>query len=66
MKYHGIREEALKNKVEQDFFDKFDCTEIIRDIDFAVKVEKIPHEEKSSLSSSRGWNGFVRVRRISR
>ena len=37
MKYLNIREEALKNKVEQDFFAKFDCTEIIKDIDFSVK-----------------------------
>jgi hypothetical protein len=29
MKYHNIREEALKNKVAQDFFNKFDCTEIM-------------------------------------
>ena len=38
MKYPNIREEELKNKVVQDFFGKFDCTEIIRDIDFAVKT----------------------------
>ncbi|MDR3000132.1 MAG: hypothetical protein LBU89_02615, partial [Fibromonadaceae bacterium] len=37
MRYSNIREEALKNKVAQDFFGKFDCTEIIKDIDFAVK-----------------------------
>ena len=37
MKYRNIREEELKNKIGQDFFGKFDCTEIIRDIDFAVK-----------------------------
>jgi len=37
MKYSDNREEAVKNKVAQDFFDKFDCTEIIKDIDFAVK-----------------------------
>ena len=40
MKYSNIREETLKNKVEQDFFGKFDCTEIIRDIDFAVKLRR--------------------------
>ena len=38
MKYRDIREEELKNKVGQVFFGKFDCTEIIRDIDFAVKL----------------------------
>ncbi|MDR0965720.1 MAG: hypothetical protein LBM75_04340 [Myxococcales bacterium] len=38
MKYQGIREEELKNRVAQDFFGKFDCTEIIRDIDFSVRA----------------------------
>ena len=40
MKYQNIREEALKNKVAQDFFGKFDCTEIIKEIDFAVKLKR--------------------------
>ena len=39
MKYGNIREEELKNKIAQDFFDKFDCTEIIKDIDFAVRIK---------------------------
>ena len=39
MKYSNLREEALKNKVAQDFFSKFDCTEIIKDIDFSVKLK---------------------------
>ena len=34
MKYANIREEELKNRIAQDFFDQFDCTEIIKDIDF--------------------------------
>ena len=38
MKYSNIREETLKNMVAQDFFGKFNCAEIIRDIDFAVKL----------------------------
>ena len=42
MKYPNIREEELKNKVGQDFFGKFDCTEIIKDIDFAVKNHPCP------------------------
>jgi len=37
MKYAKVQEEELKNKVAQDFFGKFDCTEIIEKIDFAVK-----------------------------
>ncbi|MDR0560180.1 MAG: hypothetical protein LBG92_08405, partial [Prevotellaceae bacterium] len=39
MKYGNIREEEIKNKVEHDFFDNFDCTAIIRDIDSAVKIK---------------------------
>ena len=38
MKYRNIREEELKNKIAHDFFGNFDCTEIIKDIDFAVKA----------------------------
>jgi len=40
MKYPKVQEETLKNKVAQDFFGKFDCTEIIEKIDFAVKNKK--------------------------
>lgn len=32
-----IREESLKNKIAQQFFSAFDCTDIIKRIDFAVK-----------------------------
>jgi hypothetical protein len=39
MKYNNILEEEIKNKVEHDFFGIFDCTEIIRDSDFAVKIK---------------------------
>jgi len=34
-----IREEELKNKVATDFFHKYDCDDIIKDIDFAVKAK---------------------------
>jgi hypothetical protein len=37
MHYSNIREETLKNKRAHDFFDKFNCTEIIKNIDFSVK-----------------------------
>ena len=37
MKYARIHEKELKNKVTQDFFGDFDCTEIAEKIDFAVK-----------------------------
>lgn len=36
MKYKGIREEELKNKVGVDWFDSFDTTEIVGNIDFCV------------------------------
>ena len=36
MKYTNIREEALKNKVGEDWFKLFDTTEIIGNIDFSV------------------------------
>ena len=39
MKYQHILEEAVKNKVSQDFFSKFDCTNILGKIDFAVKIK---------------------------
>ena len=35
-----IREEELKNRVAADFFAKYDCAEIIKDIDFAVKLKR--------------------------
>lgn len=36
MKYKNIREEALKNKVGVDYFNNFDTTEILGNIDFTV------------------------------
>jgi hypothetical protein len=50
MKYSDIREEELKNSVAQDFFSDFDCTKIIKDIDFAVKS---PATQLPSLESER-------------
>ena len=41
MKYSNILEEEIKNKVTQDFFQKFDCTKILGKIDFAVKHKVI-------------------------
>jgi len=34
-----IREEELKNRVADDFFGKYNCNDIIKDIDFAVKTK---------------------------
>ncbi len=39
MHYENIREESLKLKVAADWFPKFDCTDIIGRIDFAVKMQ---------------------------
>ena len=36
MKYKNIREEELKNKVGSDWFNNFDTTEILGNIDFTV------------------------------
>lgn len=40
MAYGNIREESLKLKVASDWFPKFDCTDIINRIDFAVKIKR--------------------------
>ena len=40
MTYPKLQEESLKIKVARDFFGLFDCTEIIENIDFAVKSKK--------------------------
>ncbi|MDR1182925.1 MAG: hypothetical protein LBL13_13210 [Bacteroidales bacterium] len=40
MKYSGVREEEIKNRVATDFFAKFDCDRIVGFIDFAVKLKR--------------------------
>ncbi|MDR1654139.1 MAG: hypothetical protein LBS01_10950, partial [Prevotellaceae bacterium] len=40
MKYENIREEELKNSVAADFFPKLDCTGIVGNIDFSVKIKR--------------------------
>ncbi len=40
MLYKNIREESLKLKVAADWFPKFDCTDLIGRIDFAVKCKE--------------------------
>jgi hypothetical protein len=39
--YNNILEEELKNKVAADWFQKFDCTQIVGKIDFCVSVKKM-------------------------
>jgi hypothetical protein len=49
-----IREEELKNRVADDFFGKYDCNDIIKDIDFAVKTKHeylLWAEAKAALSN---------------
>ncbi len=51
MKYSGIREEELKNKVAQDYFWIYDHTKIIGNIDFCVRMHQSQPElfEQESL-----------------
>lgn len=51
MKYRNIREEELKNKIAQDYFYTFDCTQIIGNVDFSVRLFQSNKElfEKESL-----------------
>ncbi len=34
------REEEIKNRLRQDFFDGYDATQILGDIDFAVTIKQ--------------------------
>ena len=45
MKYKNIREEELKNKVAHDYFWLYDCTKIIGNVDFCVRM----HESQPEL-----------------
>jgi hypothetical protein len=47
MKYKNIREEELKNKVGHDYFDKFDSTRIVGNIDFCVLTKTKDQSQKS-------------------
>ena len=49
MKYAKLQEEELKNKVANEFFGKFDCTEILKKIDFAVKDPRKKHQDQYFL-----------------
>ncbi|WP_027001551.1 hypothetical protein [Hugenholtzia roseola] len=51
MKYQNIREEAIKNKVAQDYFWLYNCTEIIGNVDFCVCMHQSSREifEQESL-----------------
>ena len=47
MKYQNIREEELKNKVAQDFFQDFDASTILKNIDFCIKPKNNTPNQKS-------------------
>lgn len=51
MRYSNIREEELKNKVAKDYFEVYDCTKMIGDVDFCVSAPQTSHElfEQESL-----------------
>lgn len=45
MKYSDIREEELKNKVAKEYFWIYDCTKIIGNVDFCVRM----HQDQPAL-----------------
>ena len=45
MKYLNMREEELKNKVAHDYFWLYDCTKIVGNVDFCVRM----HESQPEL-----------------
>jgi hypothetical protein len=60
MKYPNIREEELKNKIEQEYFSIFDCTKIIGNIDFCVcKKQGDNAEETESLLWAEAKKGIA-------
>lgn len=44
--YGNIREEELKNKVAQDYFNEYDCTKIIGNIDFCVTLHTVKKQNQ--------------------
>ena len=59
MKYAGIREEELKNKVAQEYFWQYDCTKIIGNVDFCVSIRHSGGElfEQESLMWAEAKSG---------
>ena len=47
MATNKIREEEVKNKIHQEFFQDYDATPILGDIDFAVTTKKSSEDELS-------------------
>ena len=55
MPYQNIREEELKNRVTQDYFNDFDCAKIIGNIDFCVTTKN----NNSVITHPLGAGGLV-------
>ena len=53
MKYPKLQEEELKNKVARDVFGLFDCTAIIKNIDFAVKNKGLELQDTCLIADLR-------------
>jgi hypothetical protein len=51
MKYSGIREEELKNRIAQEYFSIYDCAKIIGNVDFCVRLHQADKQlfEQESL-----------------
>lgn len=47
MATNKIREEEVKNKIRQEFFQDYDATPILGDIDFAVTTKRSSEDELS-------------------
>jgi len=54
-----IREEELKNRVAADFFSKYDCTGIIKDIDFAVASAPLSNRTLPLIERSRNEREYL-------
>jgi len=55
----NIREEELKNRVATDFFHKYDCTGIIKDIDFAVASAPLGNRAHPLIERSRNEREYL-------
>ena len=55
MKYLNLREEELKIRVADEYFDKYDCANIISNIDFSVRL-------KQNISTDSGYLLWAEVK----
>ncbi len=52
MSYLAIREEELKNKIAQNYFGEFDCTQIVGNVDFCVSSPLPPKGGTDEITST--------------